>query len=447
MQSVDRHAFVVLGMHRSGTSGVAGALARLGATAPLSMAPGAVDNPRGFWESLPIVALNDELLASLGSSWDDWSAIEPEAFDSPAVRPFAERARHLLATEFADAPLIVLKDPRICRLTPFWLRVLEQENLSPVFVIPLRSPLEVALSLRKRNGFPVSKGLLLWLRHVLDAESATRKLKRSFVEWEAFPGDWRSQAARMAREFGVELPHADADAGAEVDAFLDTRSKRQPAADVQVKVDSRLQETILATYASLRALARDPMDGAALAGLHQAKRLFDHSCALLGPAFSDLRAGAEQEKAEIDRRVTQLTVTPEQRRADADQRLAQMDAALEQERADTGRRVTQLTAVLEQERADAARRFAELNEALDRQRSESSRRIGELAGQLEQNRSVAQAREEELGSALQRERQRADDLQAELSSVSRQLETARQQSLAGRSRSLARFLRRLVGSE
>jgi hypothetical protein len=40
-----------------------------------------------------------------------------------------------------------------------------------------------------------------------------------------------------------------------------------------------------------------------------------------------------------------------------------------------------------------------------------------------------------------------DDLQTELSTVCGELETVRQRSLAGRSRSLLRFLRRLVRAE
>ena len=44
-----RPAVVVLGMHRSGTSSVAGALVRLGGMAPLHLMPPQLDNERGFW--------------------------------------------------------------------------------------------------------------------------------------------------------------------------------------------------------------------------------------------------------------------------------------------------------------------------------------------------------------------------------------------------------------
>jgi hypothetical protein len=60
--------------------------------------------------------------------------------------------------------LPILKDPRIYRFLPFWLDVLKEMNAEPRIVIPIRSPLEVAHSLKKRNALSLTKGLLLWLR-------------------------------------------------------------------------------------------------------------------------------------------------------------------------------------------------------------------------------------------------------------------------------------------
>ena len=52
VQSSTRTAVLVLGMHRSGTSSLAGTLVKLGGTAPLNLVPADPDNTRGFWESL-----------------------------------------------------------------------------------------------------------------------------------------------------------------------------------------------------------------------------------------------------------------------------------------------------------------------------------------------------------------------------------------------------------
>src|SRR5579862_44939 len=123
MAKARRRALVVVGMHRSGTSALAGVLGKLGATLPQNMGVPGPDNARGFWEPLSIVAANDEILAAAGSSWDDVETVPGSWFDSDASAPFVERAVPLLADEYGDARLLVIKDPRISRLLPFWRRV------------------------------------------------------------------------------------------------------------------------------------------------------------------------------------------------------------------------------------------------------------------------------------------------------------------------------------
>ena len=45
-----KNAVLILGMHRSGTSSVAGSLVALGGAAPLHLLPPQADNEKGFWE-------------------------------------------------------------------------------------------------------------------------------------------------------------------------------------------------------------------------------------------------------------------------------------------------------------------------------------------------------------------------------------------------------------
>ena len=84
-------ALLVLGMHRSGTSSMAGAMVRLGGAAPLNLLPPADDNPKGFWESSVLMTLNDQILAAGGSHWEDWRQFDPARIDAAAA--FALKAR------------------------------------------------------------------------------------------------------------------------------------------------------------------------------------------------------------------------------------------------------------------------------------------------------------------------------------------------------------------
>lgn len=214
-------AIVVLGMHRSGTSSVAGALSLLGAAAPKTLMAPAADNPKGFWESNVVMALNDALLAERGLIWSDWRG--RPAGPSPVVDP---RIMDAMKSEFGEADLLVLKDPRMCRLFPEWRLALADAGFAVAVVSPIRTPAEVAASLMARNPLSRAHGLRLWLRHVLDAEIASRGLPRHLMTWASFLSDWRGQLARMNSRLSVDVQITD-DQAAEVDAFLSDDLHRQ----------------------------------------------------------------------------------------------------------------------------------------------------------------------------------------------------------------------------
>jgi hypothetical protein len=216
-------ALVVLGMHRSGTSSVAGALTLLGAVPPRTLMAPAADNPRGFWESDVVMAMDDRLLAEGGATWSDW---RPLAAAGHANAP-DERIIAVLKSEFGDADTIVLKDPRMCRLFPAWRTALDAAGYRSLIVTPLRTPSEVAASLQARNPLSMDQGLRLWLRHVLDAEAASRGLPRHFMRWSSFMADWRQEVALLNDRLGTTLTPAAGDDGAEVDAFLTPDLHRQ----------------------------------------------------------------------------------------------------------------------------------------------------------------------------------------------------------------------------
>ncbi|MBM3553779.1 MAG: hypothetical protein FJX45_19050 [Alphaproteobacteria bacterium] len=188
-------------------------------------------NSRGFFESQAIANWNDVLMATMGSSWRDWCSLDRDVLSS-LPREIVARAIRLLAEEFGgDAPLFVLKDPRICRFVPLWLSALREAGVTPCVVIPFRAPLEVAHSLRERDGFAIETGLLLWLRHVFDAEWETRGLRRAFVSMEEFLDDWRESVRWIARDTGAVLPLVAESSAKEIDRFLSRDLKHHNLSD------------------------------------------------------------------------------------------------------------------------------------------------------------------------------------------------------------------------
>ena len=215
-----RVAAVVLGMHRSGTSAATRLLSLLGADLPRNLLPANETNEAGHWEPQLVADLNDELLASASTSWHDVGAFPSSWYGSTSEAGFRERAVDLLETEYGSSPLFVLKDPRICRIVPFWLGALGDFGSQPCFVVVVRNPLEVAASLRTRDGFPTAKGLLMWLRHTLDAERDSRGHPRVFISYERLLRDWEAQARLISDQLQLPWPKLNSRARAEVDRFL-----------------------------------------------------------------------------------------------------------------------------------------------------------------------------------------------------------------------------------
>ncbi len=244
MSTATRQALVVLGMHRSGTSATAGVLNLLGASEPQHLMPPTPDNPKGYWESVRMMKFHDDLLHASGTAWDDWAPIALDWFESAEAAAARERIPMLLSEEFGEARLLLLKDPRACRLMPLWGPTLLGQGIEPVIVVTLRDARDVADSLQARDGFDVRRGLLLWLRHVLDAEFHTRDLRRAFVRYDDLLTDWRHVVARITAELEIEWPLASEASAHEIDQLLD-RSLRHHAAGTATP---SIPDTLLASW-------------------------------------------------------------------------------------------------------------------------------------------------------------------------------------------------------
>lgn len=288
-----RHAIVVLGMHRSGTSSVAGSLAHLGVVPPSNLLPSDWDNPRGFWESRPIIEVDDRLLRAGGSYWRDW-----RRFDAATIAPdvaadlTADMAR-VFRDEFGDAGMIVLKEPRMCRLWAQWDPVVRAAGYDARFVLPIRSPIEVARSLQRRNGIELAEGLLLWLRHVLDAEFVTRGGRRRILRWDRFMADWRAEVDRIETALDVRLPDRGAAASATVEAFLSGDLKTVEASTLDLRTGPDAHVWVRLAYEALTTLTDQDDDPDAFAVLDDIRERFDEASALFGRSVGALLADIE----------------------------------------------------------------------------------------------------------------------------------------------------------
>jgi hypothetical protein len=182
-QSV-RRAILILGMHRSGTSAVGAALSVCGVDFGehlMKATPGV--NEKGFWEHIDIAEIHDQLLLELGSSWDDVRPLPAMWEKTSEAQRAMQSLRAVIDRDFSNIPLWGVKDPRLCRLLPLWHILLSEMDIDAGYVITLRHPVEVMLSLEKRDGFSQAKALHLYATHLLNAEYWTRGYKRTFIQY------------------------------------------------------------------------------------------------------------------------------------------------------------------------------------------------------------------------------------------------------------------------
>lgn len=204
----ERTALVVLGMHRSGTSALTGILSRMGADLPRELMAPTDMNVKGFFESQKMMLLNDALLESAGFSWSSLQRFPEDWFGSPKATEFRVRAAQVLEDEFSGSYLFAMKDPRVCKLLPFWHRALEDANCRALHICVLRHPLDVAGSLTSRYDLETDYGLLMWLRHVLDAEAASRGKPRVFTSYERILEDWQREIKRLGEGLDLKWPRS-----------------------------------------------------------------------------------------------------------------------------------------------------------------------------------------------------------------------------------------------
>jgi hypothetical protein len=188
-RKIAHHLVFVLGMHRSGTSALTGMLTHAGFTAPSDLMPANGANPKGYWESLGIMSLNEDFLAEMESHWSSSLPLPTGWSESISARKWRTSLINLISEAFGGAELATIKDPRFCTLIMGLAPWFESRLIETSFFIPIRHPLEVSHSLLQANGTSLNKALRLWIKSIFMAEQATRGHRRKFINFEVLIQD------------------------------------------------------------------------------------------------------------------------------------------------------------------------------------------------------------------------------------------------------------------
>lgn len=210
--------YIIVGMHRAGTSLVAKMLSELGLDLGNAedFVPANHHNPEGYWENEWLIGANEALLSDLGMAWDRTQALPIGWREMPRTRFHLANLTSVLQRVFPDSARWGWKDPRTTLLIPAYNDVLGQLGIDPTFVICVRHPISVAQSLVRRDGTTEGEALGLWLLYTLTALKETAGNRRVLVvyedaladpvaalrpicrSWDATPEQWEA-AVRAAR--------------------------------------------------------------------------------------------------------------------------------------------------------------------------------------------------------------------------------------------------------
>lgn len=208
----------VLGMHRSGTSCLAGSLQCAGVQLGevVEFAP---HNRKGNREHLGIRELNDAVLTTSGGAWN----LPPHAL---RWTPEQAARRDEIVEQLASLPgrCWGFKDPRSVLTMPFWHEAAPDLRI----VATYRHPLAVARSLAARDGMTLDSGLRLWLAYNELVLSCLARGGGPLVSFDVPREEYLEAVGHAIRWLGLDR-HEAADGGEAV--FFTDELRHQSVAD------------------------------------------------------------------------------------------------------------------------------------------------------------------------------------------------------------------------
>lgn len=245
-------------MHRSGTSALARGLQMLGVYLGNNFLKPQPDNPTGYWEDQTICDLNERLLAIFGLKWEDAALIDDAQWHEAGVETLRSEAINYLRSEYLSHPLWGFKDPRTIRLLPFWRSALRGLEVDDRYLVVIRNPLSVALSLSQRQGMDTLTAHLLWLVYVVPYLREIAERPFVVTDYDLVMENPRRQLERIAHGLTIQLNEANK-IGIEQFAshFLDSALRHSIFCDSDFDSTLKLRPLTREAYLWLRRLATD----------------------------------------------------------------------------------------------------------------------------------------------------------------------------------------------
>jgi len=204
---------IILGMHRSGTSCLAGTLQQAG----LCLGDVSTSNKfniKGNREHPDVMKLNNALLHYNNADWN----IPPTDFywDNYHI----EASNHLVEKfkQNCISEQWGFKDPRILLTLPFWQKVFPDA----IFFGTIRNPIDVAYSLSRRdNGPTLEEGLSLWLSYNKNLLGLLKENPFPLISFDYTSSLYKQKVQELVKEIFPNAPQSSVD-------FFDNTLRTKP---------------------------------------------------------------------------------------------------------------------------------------------------------------------------------------------------------------------------
>jgi hypothetical protein len=234
---------LILGMHRSGTSCLAGCLEQCGLFLGEVRRTGRF-NSKGYYELAALTRLHDEILAANGGAWD----APPERV---RVGPNHQHALQQFADLYMHQRPCGLKDPRFLLLHDVWMPLLPQATC---LVGTFRHPVAVSRSLTARNNLTPTRAIDLWVHYNSELVSRHRARPFPLVSYDLnAPDAYCRTIAILAARIGLRCDPVT------LEEFVDARLEHQRRSDVAVPVSCRALYDYLCEHSSQPSIAALPL--------------------------------------------------------------------------------------------------------------------------------------------------------------------------------------------
>lgn len=148
-------------------------------------------------------AAHDRLYADLGQTWSMIGGLPEGWMQSQPAQDARAQFAEVVQSRFKGPGRFVIQDPRLCRLAPLWLQVLDDAGLAPSLLLLIRHPSEVAASLEACGAMDCLTAHLFWAASCLEALQACAGRNFSIITYEQLMED---PAGSLGKSLGALVP-------------------------------------------------------------------------------------------------------------------------------------------------------------------------------------------------------------------------------------------------